>query len=200
MNMKTIAHLFVVSTLSFACLISSAQVSTLGSPVVNPANGHAYCLLSPATWTDSEAFAQTLGGHLVTINDGDEDQWVYNTFPVLTGILQPNLWIGFNDAAVEGNWVWASGELSPYTFWYSGEPNDTPNQWDPNGEDYAAIRPPGYIPAGSWNDLGNTAGTGVVLGQVFGVVEVVPEPQTFALLTMGLGAVLALRNRKKLSP
>jgi hypothetical protein len=194
--MKAIKFPVVFLALVSLCLTSRAAVSTIGSPVVNPANGHSYYLLQPATWTDSQAYAQTLGGNLVTINNAAENQWVYNTFPALTGIAQPSLWIGFNDAAVEGNWVWASGEPVTYTFWYGGEPNNTPNPYDPNGEDYAAIRPPGYTPAGSWNDLGNPAGTGVQLGLVFGVVEVVPEPQACALLMMGVGSLLAFRRRK----
>ena len=43
--------------------------SVLSSPIVNPANGHIYYLLSQDDWTNSEAFSQTLGGHLATIND-----------------------------------------------------------------------------------------------------------------------------------
>ncbi|HTY86145.1 MAG TPA: C-type lectin domain-containing protein [Candidatus Acidoferrum sp.] len=194
--MKATVFPVVSCALVSLCLTSHATISTIGSPVVNPANGHTYYLLQPATWTESQAYAQTLGGNLVTINDAAENMWVYNTFPALTGIAQPSLWIGLNDAAVEGNWVWASGEPVTYTFWAPGEPNNTPNPYDPNGEDYATIRPPGYLPAGSWNDLGNPGGTMVDLGVVFGVVEVVPEPQTCVLLMMGVVSLLVFCRRK----
>jgi hypothetical protein len=205
--MNTLYRLFVCSTLALACPTANADVSTIAGPIVCPVNGHSYYLLSSSTWTEAEAFAQTLGGHLATINDRDEDLWIFNTFPALTGVSQPDLWIGLNDAEVEGTWVWASGEAATNTFWAVGEPNNTPNA-DPTGEDYAAIRPPGYLPDGSWNDL-PTDGGGQI-GKVFGVVEVAPKPHTFTPLMMGLcaalalgaavalGAALALRNRKKL--
>ena len=43
-------------------------------------NGHRYYFLSNDTWAASEAFALTLGGHLVTIDDAAENAFVENTF------------------------------------------------------------------------------------------------------------------------
>src|SRR6266550_3537036 len=73
-------------------------------PVINPANQHTYYLLSAATWTDSQAFAQSLGGNLATINDAAENTWVFQTFG-----QSRDLWIGFNDQQIEGTFTWVSG-------------------------------------------------------------------------------------------
>ncbi len=160
-----------------------ANAGVVGAPVVNPANGHAYYLLEAATWTDSQAEAILLGGDLVTINDADEDAWVFNTFHV----ENRNLWIGLNDAEEEGTWVWVSEEPVTYTNWYPGEPNNA------GDEDYAHLdgqNPDRFI---CWNDIANAGRLG--WSDPMGVVEVVPEPATMTLLAFG--AVALLRRRKK---
>ena len=122
--------------------VPGARAAVWGGPLTNAANGHTYYLLSPNNWTDSEAEARGLGGHLVTINDAAENQWVLNTFFPLTANFGPDasLWIGLNDAANEGQFVWASGEPVTFTYWYPGEPNNL------GGENYAAIRNPSQAP------------------------------------------------------
>jgi hypothetical protein len=183
--MKTILASIVLIT---SCLASHA-VGTIYT-IVNPANQHTYYLLSPSTWTDAESLAQTLGGHLVTINDANEQNWVYNTFSGYAG-GNNTLWIGINDAAVEGQFVWASGESVAYSNWYLSEPNNYQGQ-----EDYGSIFSPSDSRAGFWNDSDNLYTLRPQGGTipVSGVVEVVPEPNAFAL--MGLAAVGFLARRK----
>jgi hypothetical protein len=50
-------------------------------------DGHAYLLTNAAmTWTNAEALAQSMGGRIVTINDEDEQNWLWRTFaPVACG-------------------------------------------------------------------------------------------------------------------
>ena len=152
--------------------IPGARAAVLAGPITNAANGHVYYLLSSNTWTASEAEAFRLGGHLVTINDAAENQWVMNTFFPLTGVPYASLWIGLNDAANEGQFVWASGEPVTFTYWYPGEPNNAGGE-----EDYATIRHPSESPpTGSWNDLKDTFGLQYPAYPVFGVVEVPPPP------------------------
>ena len=111
----------------------------------NPATGHDYLFVEDGmSWADAEAYAVWLGGHLVTINDEAENDWLIAT-------LGTEYWIGLNDMAVEGVWVWASGEPVTFTGWLPGEPNDY------LGEDFAMIwnKPPiGWndVP-GSWNQF-----------------------------------------------
>ncbi len=106
------------------------QTRTLSGPIVNPANGHKYYLLNANTWTASEAEAVALGGHLATVNDAAENAWITTTFSAPYYYL----WIGLNDAAVEGQFVWSSGQPRTYLDWYPGEPNSYASD-----EDYVLI-------------------------------------------------------------
>jgi Lectin C-type domain len=83
-------------------------------PFVNPANGHTYYRLTPSTWTAAEDEAVKLGGHLVTINDAEENKWVSDIFG---DPKQWGLWIGLNDVVSEGQFVWSSGEIAGYRNW-----------------------------------------------------------------------------------
>ena len=142
----------------------------LTGPVINPANNHAYFLLTQGTWTASEAKATALGGHLVTINDQVEQDWVFATFATFGGTNR-TLWIGLNDAASEANFVWSSGEPLAYTHWSPGEPNALAN------EDYGMMFPPSDSRAGFWNDSTNDGVAVMPSWAWHGVVEVGwPDP------------------------
>jgi hypothetical protein len=133
----------------------------IGSPVINPANGHRYQLIGPGTWTAAEAQAVTLGGHLATIDGQEENAWIGETFS------DPDLlWIGLNEAANEGQFVWSSGEQADYRNWRAGEPNNF------NGEDEDYVYMYNYDGFfHQWNDAPDD-GDG---NAVYGVAEVVPE-------------------------
>jgi Ca2+-binding RTX toxin-like protein len=102
-------------------------------------NGSTYLLTSYGTWQEAQAQAQSLGGNLVTINSQAEQDWLVSTF----GVNQ-TLWIGLTDEVTEGTFKWVSGEISTYTNWLPGEPN---NGWD--GEDYVEMN---FGSPGKWND------------------------------------------------
>ncbi|HWA83755.1 MAG TPA: lectin-like protein [Fimbriimonadaceae bacterium] len=162
------------------CLSTFSQAITILTSAIY--NGHTYDLLSNSNWTDAENFAVSIGGHLATISDASENQFVFNAFSTYDGIDR-DLWIGLNDAAHEGTFVWTSGEVTSYFAWSPGQPDNS------NGnEDYVHIQShafPNY--AGRWNDLANSTST--AYSPLFGVVELnsVPEPGSF--LTLGLGAI-----------
>jgi uncharacterized delta-60 repeat protein/uncharacterized repeat protein (TIGR01451 family) len=133
-------------------------------------NGHVYYLLVPSTWKQAEQWARGLGGHLVTINDAAEDTFVFDTFAGYGGIPR-QLWIGLNDEAIEGTFVWSSGEPVTYLNWTPGEPNN--DSGNPLGEeDFAHIYSPNHPWARSWNDVSGLLG-GTLPNN--GVVEIPPR-------------------------
>ncbi len=154
-----------------ACFAAAASgAAVIVGPVYNAAAQHYYYLLEPSSWTDAEATAVTLGGHLTTIDNQAEQDWVLNTFRNvntgaagcfgLSGNRPDGLWVGLNDAAAEGTFVWADGSTVTYTNWAPGEPFDT------GIEDYTAMS--NNSPTGQWLDVPDTVGT----CRACGVVEV----------------------------
>ena len=195
----------IASAFSFALVVEPSRSAVISGSINNPATGHGYYLLSHNTWTASESEATSLGGHLVTINDSAENQWVYDTFAPLAISHDPqftrrvHLWIGFSDAAVEGNFTWASGEPVSFTHWETIQPNN--NCCD---QDYVHIRGPvtrsTNEQSGFWNDFYDEATTSDPYTGYFGVVEVVPEPSSSALLASVAGGFVLLRRRRTNDP
>jgi glucose/arabinose dehydrogenase len=119
-------------------------------------NGSNYKLTAAAqTWEQAETEAIAQGGHLVTINDQAEQNWLRQTFG------QEQLWIGINDRAVEGQFVWASGENSAFRDWAPGEPNSFGGK-----QDYGVLN---FNATGQWDDESATR-------QFRGMIEI-PIPQ-----------------------
>ena len=83
-----------------------------------PDNGHTYEIVGPCAWSTCESDAQTLGGHLVTINDTSENAMIESEF---SGYVE--FWIGYNRIN-GGGFTWSSGETPAYTNWGAGEPNN----------------------------------------------------------------------------
>ena len=165
-------------TLTLTMLLAlPAQAVVVQGPHLNPSNGHAYYLVSRNSWTGAEAEAVTFGGHLVTVNDQAENDYIWNTFnQAASTSLSDHFWIGLNDAVTEGAFVWASGELISYTHWGMGEPNNDPG-W--GGEDYVQMiaHPFNLVGPRDWNDA-NDSGSGLT---PFGIVEVIPEPTAISI-------------------
>ncbi len=73
--------------------------------IYNPDTEHLYGFVPESSWQTAQQAAEDLGGHLVAINDSAEEEWLATTFGTAY-----EYWIGFNDIASEGDWVWSSGE------------------------------------------------------------------------------------------
>jgi gliding motility-associated-like protein len=102
-------------------------------------NGHAYFLSKNiSTFAAAQANATTMGGYLATVNDAAENaalqDWVQGSFP----------FIGLNDIALEGTFVWDNGEPTGFFNWSGSEPNNTAGN-----EDCVQL----YYTTGLWNDI-----------------------------------------------
>lgn len=97
---------------------SEALTAFLNPPavwVVNPANGHAYKKIYCDNIADAMEQATAEKAYLVSINDKAENDWLQAIF------ARDRFWIGLNDVAEEGQWVWHSGEPVTYTNWREHE-------------------------------------------------------------------------------
>jgi len=92
------------------------------------------------TGSAAQAFAQNLGANLISVQSLAENNCIINDLNAkgFGGVI----WIGFNDEAVEGTFVWYDQSPIIYTNWAAGEPNQAGN------EDCTQI-----YPDGTWNDL-----------------------------------------------
>lgn len=173
-------------------LVAPAVAGVLSAPVHY--GGHNYYLLQQSSWIDAEHDAVLRGGHLVTINDSAENDFVFRTFVALLSD-DIGLWVGLNDAQEEGVFRWVSGEPVTYVNWALDEPND----WL-GIEDYAHFLPKrDGRPDGSWNDA---PGSGVwpplqtLTIPIYGVAEVVPEPATTAGCAVAVVGLVRVRMRR----
>jgi hypothetical protein len=168
------------------------------SPIISdPATGDSYQLLSNADWTDSEAAAVALGGHLATIHSQETQNFIFDVFGGYGG-AQHLLWIGLYDPTQQidssnpaADYVWVDGSPVTYANWDAGEPNNAGGV-----EFWAAMYYPNYHNPGSWNDWSNR--TVDPIGIPFnGVVEFVPEPPAGTLASCAaasLGPLLLFRR------
>ncbi|PFX30431.1 Macrophage mannose receptor 1 [Stylophora pistillata] len=93
-------------------------------------------------WTDAAKDCRALGGHLVKIDDSDEQHFI----SFKQSKSHRTRWIGLNDLAVEGSFRWeADKTLVNYTYWATNEPNNFAGS-----EDCVVVW--AFSSGGKWND------------------------------------------------
>jgi glucose/arabinose dehydrogenase len=103
-------------------------------------HAYLYCF-SFLPWQTARATCQSYGYDLVSVADAQENQWVVNS---AYAIGYGSWWMGLDDIAVEGAFVWSNGSPVTYTNWHAGEPNNL------NNEDCMQL---GWFGGYTWNDL-----------------------------------------------
>lgn len=161
--------------------------------------GHIYFLTNPALgnkWTDAEAQAVAAGGHLVTINDANEQAWLNKTFvnyvPYGESSVRESYWIGLRDPVGDNTSdSWVSGESLTYTHWAPRPPGAPEEFGEPSSsyEQYDELNPlsaPGY-----WNDRTNDASPIGGRGIVEVVAKVTGTPGNDTIYTRGGNVTIA---------
>ncbi len=187
----------------------SAQAAPVQWTVASGGNGHWYDYIAAPvgatgfTWDSALAHAPTqsnLGqaGYLATITSQQEQDFIF------LNVTRTTAWLGGNDRALEGTWVWQTGPEAGqaffvvgaasqpgYSFWNSGEPNNCCS-----GEDDLQFA---WSSDGRWNDHGTPSSPNATWGYVIEYADVpgtqIPEPTTLVLLGSALLS-LGLRRRR----
>lgn len=132
--------LSILTFLIIFFFLQSNSQSLAGYTFLGTYNGHTYYLSQTGyQWVDADKIARSSGGHLATISSDGENTFILNAITPLS--ISP--WIGFNDLANKGTYVWSDGEPVSYTNWDINEPSNTGGV-----EDCAVI----YYWNGKWND------------------------------------------------
>lgn len=74
------------------------------------------------SWPTAQLNCESRGMHLLTLKNAAEMTFVADT--LLAGSAATEVWLGLTDLAVEGTWSWRDGDLSGWTAWVSGQPDD----------------------------------------------------------------------------
>ena len=121
--MKTSIALCAATIISLATTFHT-RAEVMAGPVTNPANGHDYYLLAPASWPAAEGEAENLGGSLAIIRTADEHNWVFAQFGHDGDNKERSLWIGLHRQWPGGPFVWVDGSKVDYVNWDAGQPDN----------------------------------------------------------------------------
>lgn len=129
------------SAIAIAAGIATAQ-DVVQWKVEDGGNGHWYQHhTAQMSWHEAQLTAKSLGGHLVTIQSQDENDFVHDLMPTDAN----EAWIGLREEFCGGEpdgWFWENQEPVNWLNWSPNEPNGMIL------EDHAAM----YAQTGQWDD------------------------------------------------
>ena len=115
-------------------------------------------VLGTFTWEQARVSAIANGGRLATFTSATEWDRALASLGAEALWDVNGLWIGANDAAVEGTWSWLTGEAFSFAPWATGQPDNL------NNSDYAAVSGDLGGETGKWYDFrGVTTRDGYIL-------------------------------------
>jgi hypothetical protein len=145
-----------VGTSMVLAVVLAWAAPVLADPVWVPYGTSEYALTETGgTWLDCEAEALVHQGHLVAVNDAEENAWLVTQFGVTPR------WIGLSETDNDGIYVWSNGDTLDFTAWAPHQPDWL--TWD---HDYVSINLLGNV--GLWHNShvtgypGGTPGSGIM--------------------------------------
>ncbi len=159
--MQHATRILATATAAAVLLNAATSQASIQWRIEDGGNGHWYEVTANGmAWDKAEAQAVSMGGHLASITNQAEQDFINNTFlRDINGYAQVIYWIGLTDEVQEGDFRWVTSEALSYTNWNPGEPNNS--HFD---ENYAAINwhytwyvrwgnPNADLAWGKWNDV-----------------------------------------------
>jgi gliding motility-associated-like protein len=150
-----------INLTTIACQSSSCNFAAISAAMSNagfvalpvsqaqfPCARYYYSNATTNVWATAQGWANAVGATLLTVGSLAENNAVWNAAQSLLG-NSGGLWIGYNDNATEGQWIWPDGTPTGFTNWNTGEPNNAGCFGSGDGEDAAIIQ----LNNGRWNDV-----------------------------------------------
>lgn len=89
---------------------------------LNVKNDHVYSISQDyLPWYEAKAACEAMGGHLVVINDMEENNYVRD---LAKAAGRSYVTLGYTDDKHEGRWEWVDGSNNNFRNWNGGEPNN----------------------------------------------------------------------------
>jgi lectin-like protein len=130
--------------------------------IENPQKHIWYGVTRTGTWQEAQQEAESWGGHLVTIANMTDLDWLRETFG------RERLWIGLHDSNRDGRFQWSSGAQVDFRFWAWARPDNLGK-----GESFVYMN---HNVFGEWNDGGEPQFPNLSLR---GIVELPHPPGDF---------------------
>lgn len=176
----------ITTYLSLSLLFTASCFSVFGQ-CADPTNVHSFnyngtnydLVRENVSWADAAACAVNQGGHLAEINDANENVALFAELITNAGITFSNtvapdggggsyIWLGGNDLATEGTWIWDGDNTGASVQFWQGTASGSPvgglySNWgnepdDFGGQDGLGLSLNGWPlgSSGEWNDVDET--------------------------------------------